>query len=169
MRTPPWPGDSIAALPRIRLVAIVRDRDQLLIGRDHETAPWRLPATPWPPAVNPVAALRELLSEHAGLIVSPVLSASVRLSATAGLLVFTTHPLNASPLVATRGYRWLDSSRIRTVIPPGDQHLLSLTASPHTQGPRLRRHRVRPNRVGVATDRGEALLMAALPAQVAVR
>lgn len=117
-----------AAGLRIRLVAIVRDGKEVLVRRDHDAAPWRLPATPWVPGANPVEVLRDLLACDAGVMVSPTLHASVRLSSSAGLLVFTATPLGAELLGTARTYRWLNAGRIRAVMPPVDQHLVNLTS-----------------------------------------
>lgn len=120
---------SPAAVLRIRLVAIVRDGEEVLVRRDHDAAPWRLPATPWVPGANPVKVLRDLLAGDTGVMVSPTLHASVPLSSSAGLLVFTARPLNAELPGTARMYRWLNASRIRAVMPPGDQHLVNLTST----------------------------------------
>lgn len=116
---------------RLRLVVVVRDGDQILACRDHDTGVWRLPSTPWHAGVNPVEAVRKLLADRAAATVSPTLHASVRLSATAGLLLFTAKPLNVPPAVraGTRLCRWLNPQSIPAVLPPGDQRWVSLTSA----------------------------------------
>lgn len=114
---------------RLQLVAVVRDGDQLLACRDHDTGVWRLPSTPWDGTFNPVQAVRGLLVDRAGVTVSPTLHAPVRLSATAGLLLFTGKPLNAPP-AGTRMCRWLCPQSVAAVLPPDDQRWVSLTSDP---------------------------------------
>jgi hypothetical protein len=116
---------------RLRLVVVVRDGDQILVCREHDTGVWRLPATPWTADVNPVEAVRTLLADRAGLIVSPTLRAPVRLSATAGLLLFTAKPLNIPPAMgaATPLWKWLSPLAVPALLPPGDQQWVSITSS----------------------------------------
>lgn len=118
-----------AAAMRLQLVAVVRDGDRILACRDHDTGVWRLPSTPWNATANPVQAMRELLADRAAVTVSPTLHAPVRLSATAGLLLFTAKPLNAPP-AGTRLCRWLSPLAIAAVLPPDDQRWVSLTSAP---------------------------------------
>ncbi len=127
---------------RLRLVVVVRDGDQILVCRDHDTGVWKLPSTPWNARVNPAEAVRELLADRAAVTVSPTLHAPVRLSATAGLLLFTAKPLNVPPAVGagTRLWRWLDPPSIPTVLAPGEQRWVFLTsASRRRRAPVLRR------------------------------
>ncbi len=129
-----------AAAMRLQLVAVVHDGDQVLACRDHDSGVWRLPSTPWNATANPVQAMRELLADRASVTVSPTLHAPVRLSATAGLLLFTGKPLNTPP-AGTRLCRWLSPQAIAAVLPPDDQRWVSLTSTPvHRRHPPPGRH-----------------------------
>ena len=113
---------------RLRLVAVVRDGDRVLACRDHDTGVWRLPSMQWDAGSNPLEAVRELLADRAGVTVSPTLHAPVRLSATAGLLLFTAKPLNVPP-AGTQLCRWLTPLSVPALLPPGDQQWVSLTST----------------------------------------
>ncbi|HZM65158.1 MAG TPA: hypothetical protein VFC16_02530 [Nakamurella sp.] len=117
-----------AAVMQFRLVAVVRDDDRILACRDHDTGVWRLPSTQWEAGINPLEAVRELLVDRAGVTVSPILHSPVRLSATAGLLLFTAKPLNVPP-ASTQLCRWLTPQSVPAVLPPGDQQCVSLTST----------------------------------------
>ena len=116
------------AVMRLRLVAVVRDGDRVLACRDHDTGVWRLPSTQWDAGINPLEAVRKLLADRAGVTVSPTLHAPVRLSATAGLLLFTAKPLNVPP-AGTQLCRWLTPLSVPALLPPGDQQWVSLTST----------------------------------------
>jgi len=116
------------AVMRLRLVAVVRDGDRVLACRDHDTGVWRLPSMQWDAGIKPLEAVRELLADRAGVTVSPTLHAPVRLSATAGLLLFTAKPLNAPP-AGTQLCQWLTPLSVPALLPPGDQQWVSLTST----------------------------------------
>ena len=116
----------------LRLVAVVRDGDRILACRNHDAAIWRLPSAPWDAGSNPVEAVRELLAQRAGVIVSPILHAPVKFSATAGLLLFTAKPLNVPP-VGTQLCRWVTAQNVLAVLPPSDQQWVFLTSAPPPQ------------------------------------
>ena len=116
------------AVMRLRLVPVVRDGDRVLACRDHDTGVWRLPSMQRDAGINPLEAVRELLADRAGVTVSPTLHAPVRLSATAGLLLFTAKPLNVPP-AGTQLCRWLTPLSVPALLPPGDQQWVSLTST----------------------------------------
>lgn len=122
---------AVPRVMRLRLVVVVRDGDRILACREHDAGVWRLPTTPWTANVNPIEAVRTLLADRAGLIVSPTLRAPVRLSATAGLLLFTAKPLNIPPALgaATPLWKWLSPLAVPALFPPGDQQWVSITSS----------------------------------------
>lgn len=138
-----WRGHRLDNI-RLKLVVVVIDGDRILTYRDPADRIFRLPATPWPRGTNPTEVVRDLVADRAcGLAISPTLRASLRLSDTAGLLLFTARPLTApGASSAAEGFRWISVEGIRGALPPSDLPLALRALQPigvH-RPPRHRRH-----------------------------
>lgn len=109
---------------RMRLVAVVVDDGRVLITRPHDTGIWRLPATDWRAGQNPNHVLRSLIGTTAGLVISPILHTTVRVTPEVAALVFTASPIIRPLPPADRAtVRWLPLDQLSTALPAVERRL----------------------------------------------